>query len=71
MAARASIKPKESEPKSASLEDRIRLRAYELYLQRDSQDGSDLDDWLRAEAEITETVQQEHRTEAEISASRK
>jgi len=32
----------------------IRLRAYELYEQRGKQDGHALDDWLQAEAELTE-----------------
>ena len=32
--------------------EKIRRRAHELYLQRGSQPGSALDDWLRAEAEI-------------------
>ena len=31
----------------------IRRRAYELYEQRGREDGHDLDDWLRAETEIT------------------
>ena len=31
---------------------KIRRRAYELYVQRGSQAESELDDWLRAEAEI-------------------
>lgn len=35
-----------------SLEERIRLRAYQLYVQRGNQPGSDLDDWLQAEEEI-------------------
>jgi hypothetical protein len=35
-----------------TLEERIRQRAYELYLARGSQSGSELDDWLQAEAEI-------------------
>jgi hypothetical protein len=35
-----------------SLEERVRRRAYELYVQRGSRSGSDLDDWLRAEQEI-------------------
>jgi Protein of unknown function (DUF2934) len=35
-----------------SLEERVRRRAYELYVQRGNQSGSDLDDWLRAEQEI-------------------
>ena len=35
------------------LQDRIRERAFELYEQRGCQEGHDLDDWLRAEAETT------------------
>jgi hypothetical protein len=37
---------------SANLEEDIRHRAYELYVQRGRKDGHDLDDWLRAEEEI-------------------
>ena len=33
-------------------EDLIRKRAYVYYEQRGCEDGHDLDDWLRAEAEI-------------------
>src|SRR2546429_19573 len=35
-----------------SLEERVRRRAYELYVQRGNQSGSELDDWLQAEEEI-------------------
>jgi hypothetical protein len=35
------------------LEQRIRLRAHELYEARGRQDGHELEDWLRAEDEIT------------------
>jgi len=34
------------------LEQQIRQRAYEIYEQRGSQDGSPEQDWLQAEAEI-------------------
>jgi hypothetical protein len=37
---------------SESLEARIRVRAYEIYLDRGEQDGSELEDWLRAEREV-------------------
>jgi len=30
----------------------IRRRAYEIYLERDSRPGDELDDWLRAEREL-------------------
>jgi hypothetical protein len=33
--------------------DKIRIRAYEIYLERGDQPGRDLDDWLQAEHELT------------------
>jgi uncharacterized protein HemX len=37
---------------SRNLEEEIRRRAYEIYEERGREDGHDMDDWLRAEAEI-------------------
>lgn len=34
------------------LEERIRLRAHELYIERGNESGSEMDDWLQAEEEI-------------------
>ena len=45
---RAKALPSES----LSLEERIRQRAYELYVERRNQPGSALADWLQAEQEI-------------------
>ena len=42
-----------SELQELELEYQIRLRAYELYEARGRKDGHVLDDWFRAEAEIT------------------
>jgi hypothetical protein len=39
-----------------NLEQEIRSRAYALYEERGRGDGRDLDDWLRAEMEITAAV---------------
>jgi hypothetical protein len=39
---------------SCELEERIRVRAYQLYEQRGKRNGYALDDWLQAEAELTE-----------------
>ena len=36
-----------------SLDEEIRRRAYELYEKRGRDDGHDVDDWLRAEAELS------------------
>ena len=43
-----------SELQEFELEYQIRLRAYELYEERGREDGHELDDWLRAEEEITQ-----------------
>jgi Protein of unknown function (DUF2934) len=43
-----------SELHEFELEYQIRLRAYELYEVRGRKDGHELEDWLRAEAEITQ-----------------
>jgi hypothetical protein len=43
---------KESPIETLSLEDRIRRRAYELYFQRGSEPGSELNDWFQAEEEM-------------------
>ena len=34
------------------LEERIRMRAHELYIERGNESGSELDDWLQAEEEL-------------------
>jgi len=35
------------------LEEQIRLRAHELYIERGNQSGSEMDDWLQAEEELS------------------
>ena len=39
----------------SELNELIRCRAYELYEQRGREEGHDLDDWLQAESEVTQT----------------
>ena len=43
-----------SDTGSYELEESIRVRAYKLYEQRGKRNGYALDDWLQAEAELTE-----------------
>ena len=43
-----------SQPERAGGDDLVRLRAYELYLQRGDKPGDDLGDWLRAEREYAQ-----------------
>ena len=40
------------------LEERIRRRAYELYIQKGNASGSELDDWLQAEEEIRQASEE-------------
>ena len=46
-----SLRVRKTQP-SSNFEERIRIRAYELYEQRGSIDGYAEQDWLLAEAEI-------------------
>ena len=47
----------QGEPDKAAAEnpprlEEIRIRAYEIYMERGGQPGHDLDDWLKAEQEL-------------------
>jgi len=59
MPMKTKSKSRESRSENAKfptgVEERIRQRAYELYLQRGRVDGFALDDWLQAEGEIVGT----------------
>jgi hypothetical protein len=48
----------ENSMEALSLEERIRRRAYELYVERGNQSGSELDDWLQAEEEVLHSQEQ-------------
>jgi hypothetical protein len=39
-------------PEGKSAHEEIRRRAYEIYLERDGQPGTEIDDWLQAEREL-------------------
>lgn len=41
------------------VEERVRQRAYELYVERGNESGSELDDWIQAEEETLEAGDQE------------
>ena len=53
-----SARAKEPPVETLPLEERIQRRAYELHIQRGSQPGSELDDWLQAEDEIRSAEEQ-------------
>jgi DUF2934 family protein len=56
-------------PDPTALEERIRLRAYELYEARGREDGHDLDDWLQAEADFLGTKKTAIGTERKVAAA--
>ncbi len=53
-----AMRAKESPIDSLPVEERIRRRAYELYILRGNQSGSELEDWLQAEEEILRAQEQ-------------
>ena len=50
-----------TDDRQAELRDRIARRAYELYERRGGQDGGDINDWLKAEAEVKAALKAEER----------
>ncbi len=53
-----SARQKDSGIEWLPLEEQIQRRAYELYVERGSESGSDLDDWLQAEEEVRKVHEQ-------------
>ncbi len=54
----ASARVQETPIEELPLEERIRRRAYELYVEHGNQSGSELDDWFQAEEEALHTQEQ-------------
>ena len=52
MSAPAKARVEKPAIRKIPLEEQIRQRAYEIYVERGGQDGSELDDWIQAEQEI-------------------
>ena len=67
--ARATKPPVEMLPR----DEQIRRRAYELYLRRSNQPGSEIDDWLQAEEEILSALARKTKFDhmKKLSADRK
>ncbi len=55
----ASIEDARKNIQEARLEDEIRRRAYEIYLERNGSPGDECQDWLTAEREVRARHQQE------------
>jgi hypothetical protein len=54
----APARAKKPQIEAPSLEEQIRQRAYELYVERGNESGSEFDDWLQAEEEIRSAQEQ-------------
>jgi len=50
----SAVKSKSLSTKKLSPEQKIALRAYEIYLERNGAPGNPLEDWVRAERELLE-----------------
>jgi len=55
--AMAELLPRQWQEEMQSFTERIRTRAYELFLSGGSREGRQLDDWLEAERELTPTAE--------------
>ena len=54
----APARAKETSIEVIPLKERVRRRAYELYVERGNQSGTEIDDWLQAEEEILAAAEQ-------------
>jgi len=54
--ASGSRKTSQSEPNAAEPEEQIRLRAYQLSVEREGEPGDEVQDWLTAEREYYESA---------------
>jgi hypothetical protein len=54
----APARARKSPSQTLSLEEQIRRRAYELFVQRGNESGSEVDDWLQAEQEVRQAQEQ-------------
>jgi hypothetical protein len=51
-----NVNKKSDVDQNSGLQERIRVRAYELFEQRGRENGRELDDWLQAEAEAISEI---------------
>lgn len=66
----AATTKKQQRAATESVEEAIRRRAYQLYLERGGADGCAMDDWLRAEREIPSRQPRARGVAARRSSSR-
>jgi hypothetical protein len=64
----SSVKSKSLSTKKLSPEQKIALRAYEFYLERNGAPGNPLEDWVRAERELLEKSRKTTRKTVGVAA---
>ena len=64
----SSTKSKTPSTKKPSSEQKIAVRAYEIYLQRNGAPGNPLEDWVRAEHEILQKTRKSAKKPANAAA---
>jgi hypothetical protein len=64
----SSTKSKSPSAKKLSPEQKIALRAYEIYLERNGAPGNPLEDWVRAERELLEKSRKSTKKTAAVAA---
>ena len=52
------VAPAADPTRQLPLEERVQMRAYELYVLRGNESGSEMDDWLQAEDEVRDAEEQ-------------
>lgn len=55
------------EGNSRPTSDEIRMRAFQIYLDRGATHGSDVEDWLQAERELQQRFKEEQRSDPKAS----
>ena len=63
-----SAKSKSPSTKKLSPEQKIALRAYEIYLERNGAPGNPLEDWVRAERELLQKSRKTVKKTAAVAA---
>ena len=64
-----TMRPRDAIAETLPAEERIRQRAYDLYVERGNEPGSELDDWIQAEQEILWYQNQEPDANALLQAA--
>jgi len=62
------VKTKSPSAKKLSPQQEIAMRAYEIYLERNGAPGNPLEDWVRAEREVTQKSRKTAKKAAAVAA---